>query len=50
MRDSTPMITIPSVSSRWEDALASVWPPMMQFRIKKPCIENTVKAPGIMDP
>lgn len=40
------MITMPSVSSRCDDTLASVCPPMIQFRIKKPCIENTFSAAG----
>lgn len=46
----TPMITMPRVSLRWSETLASVCPPMMQLRIKNPCMEKTVKALGIIEP
>lgn len=49
-REITLMITIPSVSSRSELTLANVCPPMMQFRIKNPCIEKTFRTLGMMDP
>jgi hypothetical protein len=49
-REMTLMITMPKVSSKCELTLARVCPPMMQFRIKKPCIENTLRAEGIIDP
>jgi hypothetical protein len=48
--EMTPMMTIPRVTSRWSDALASTWPPMMQFRIRNPWRQKTFNALGRMDP
>lgn len=45
-----PIMTIPRVSSRWLDTLERVCPPIMQFRMRKPCIENTFRALGIIEP
>jgi hypothetical protein len=44
------MITIPTVSFKCPETLASAWPPIMQFRIRNPCIENTFSVLGIIDP
>ena len=49
-REMTLMITMPSVSFRCELTLANVCPPMMQFRIRNPCIEITFKTLGMIDP
>ncbi len=44
-----PMMTIPRVSLRRSETLARVWPPKMQLRIRKPCMEKTVKALGMIE-
>ena len=50
-REIKPIITIPRVSSRWPpETLARVWPPIIQFKIRKPCMEKTVSALGMMAP
>jgi hypothetical protein len=48
--DRTLIITIPAVAFKWLETLASVWPPMIQFRIRNPCIEITLRMLGMTDP
>jgi hypothetical protein len=48
--DTTLMITIPAVSFKRSETLASIWPPVIQFRIRNPCIENTFSILGMTDP
>jgi hypothetical protein len=49
-REMTPMITIPSVSSKLWEAAASACPPTIQFRMRNPWEEKTFKALGMMAP
>jgi len=44
------MITIPRVSSNLVDVAARVWPPIMQLRMRNPCIEKTLRILGITPP
>lgn len=45
-RDISPMMTMPRASLKWSETLARVCPPIIEFRIRKPCIENTFNAAG----
>lgn len=49
-REITLIITIPRVSFRCGLTLANVCPPMMQFKIRNPCIEKTLRTLGMIDP
>jgi len=44
------MMTIPRVSLRRGDRLASVCPPTMQFKMRNPCMEKTFKTVGMIAP
>jgi hypothetical protein len=46
MKESNPMMTIPRVSSSLLEMAARVCPPIIAFRIRKLCDENTFKILG----